>query len=365
MLIKGTGKIPQDLSALLLIQLGDIGDVVLTTPTSRALRDNFPEAKLIVALREKARGLIEDSPWVTDVIYITQAKRTLRETVAFQTRFFSGLRKHRFDLAIDLRTGTRGAILAYLSGAPLRIGRYAEDGILWRNRLFTHLVRPKNELSQHCAEHGLNILAPFGLDTPNKAPQLFVSPDKEKRASALLREENVPAGKQIIAVQPFSLWRYKEWGTEKFTTLVAWIRKEFSIPVLIVGSADERSRADDILRRCGSGVYNLAGRTSLGELAAVLKRSDLFIGGDSAGLHIAAAVGTPTISLFGPSSPVSWAPKGEEHVVICKNWECVPCREKGCHNSERSRCLEELTVEEVRPVVERQLLKLLLTRGIV
>ena len=355
MLIKGTGKIPQDLSAILLVQLGDIGDVVLTTPTLRALRDNFPGARLIVALREKAIGLIENSPWVTEVIYITQAKRTLWETVAFQTRFFSGLRKHRFDLAIDLRTGTRGAILAYLSGAPLRIGRYAEDGILWRNRFFTHLVRPENELSQHCAEHGLNILAPFGLETPNRSPELFVSPEKEKRASAILAEQHIPAEKPVIAVQPFSLWRYKEWGLEKYATLIEWIRRQFSVPVLIIGSADERSRADGILRRCGPGVFNLAGKTSLGELAAVLKYSDLFIGGDSAGLHIAAAVGTPTISLFGPSSPVSWAPIGEEHEVICKDWECVPCRDKGCQNREWSRCLEELTVEEVQPFVKRRI----------
>ena len=170
------------MSAILLVQLGDIGDVVLTTPTLRALRENLPKAKLILALREKARGVIEDSPGVTGVIYITAAKGTLRDKVALQTRFFSSLRKHRFDPAIDLRSGTRGAVLAYLSGAPLRIGRYAEDGTLWRNRLFTHLVRPENELSQHCAEHGLNNLAPFGFETPNRSPELYVSQEKEKKA---------------------------------------------------------------------------------------------------------------------------------------------------------------------------------------
>ena len=359
MLIKGKRELPQNLRAILLVQLGDIGDVVLTTPTLRTLRDNFPTCTLIVALREKARELIEDSPWVSDVTYVSKAKRTLGEELAFQTRFFSALRKHRFDLAIDLRTGTRGAILAYLSGAPLRIGRYAEDGTLWRNRLFTHLVRPENELSQHCAEHGLNLLAPFGLETPNKSPELFVSLEKERRASSILGRENVPLGKPAIAFQPFSLWGYKDWGAEKYVALIEWIRKRFAVPVLIMGSTDEESRADQMARQCGPGVYNLAGRTSLGELAAVLKNSALFIGGDSAGVHIAAAVGTPTVSLFGPSSPVSWAPRGEEHEVVSKNWACVPCRAKGCQNSERSRCLEELTPEEVKSVVERRLLNLL------
>jgi predicted lipopolysaccharide heptosyltransferase III len=357
MLVKGSNILPREIHTILLIQLGDIGDVVLTTPTMRALCDNFPHSNLVVAVREKARGLLDDCPWISEVVYINKQKRPLGRELVYQKAFFSRLRKHRFDLAIDLRTGTRGAILAYLSGAPRRIGRYAVDGKLWRNRLFTHLVRPENEWSQHCAEHGLNILAPFDLGTENRAPELFVSPEKQKSVSAILREENVPVGKPMVAVQPFSLWQYKEWAASHYVKLIDWIITRFSCPVIIIGSADERARADNIVHRCGPGVYNLAGRTSLGELAAILKACDLLIGGDSAGIHVAAAVGTPTICLFGPSSPINWAPRGKEHRVIQKDWSCVPCRQKGCQDSEVSRCLEELTVEEVIPVVDEEVSK--------
>jgi len=357
MLVKGSNKkLPERPRSILVIQLGDLGDVVLTTPTLGALQENFPGCRLVVALRRKARGLLEGIPWITDIIYINKEKRGFLDELSYQWAFFLNLRKHRFHLAFDLRTGTRGAILSFLSGARYRIGRYGEDGRLWRNRLFTHLVRPENELDQYCAEHGLNILAPFGIKAQNRRPSLLVSPDKKQRACIILKEENVPSDKPLIAIQPFSLWRYKDWAAGKYVDLIHWIRTSFSLPVIIIGSADERPRAAQLIKTCKSEVYNLAGRTSLGELKAILVRCNLLIGGDSAGMHIASAVGTPTISIFGPSSPVSWAPRGEQHHVIKKDWSCVPCRDKGCQNTGRSRCLEALTLEEVKAVVEKQIL---------
>jgi len=358
MLVKGSKILPGEIRSILLIQLGDIGDVVLSTPTMRALYENFPHSHLVVAVREKARGLLDDCPWISEVVYINKQNRPLAEELVYQKAFFSRLRKNKFYLAIDLRTGTRGSVLAYLSGAPYRIGRYAVDGKLWRNRLFTHLVRPENELSQHCAEHGLNILAPFNLRIDSRSPELFVSTEKQKSVSAILQQENVPLGKCMVAVQPFSLWHYKEWAASKYVKLIEWIIARFSCPVLIIGSANERPRVDRLVSHCGPGVYNLAGRTSVGELAALLTACDLLIGGDSAGIHIAAAVGTPTVCLFGPSSPLNWAPRGKQHHVIQKDWSCVPCRQKGCQDSEVSRCLEELMVEEVKSGVERQVLAL-------
>jgi len=89
--------------------------------------------------------------------------------------------------------------------------------------------------------------------------------------------------------------------------------------------------------------------------AALLQRCDLFIGVDSAGLHIAAAVGTPTVSIYGPSAPASWAPRGSSHLVVQKDWPCVPCRRKGCDDSEQCRCLDELTVEEILQAVMLQI----------
>lgn len=363
MLVKGAKNLPRSIRSILLIQLGDLGDIVLSTPAMRAIHESLPKCRVTVVLREKARGLMEDCPWIHEAFYIHKEPRNPLKKLQYQLDFFSHLRRKRFELAIDMRTGTRGAILSYLSGARVRIGRYADDGKLWRNRLFTHLVRPENELLQHCAQHGLNILSPFGFQAEETSPALFVPPYKKDRIHAFLHKESIPSDDPIIAIQPFSLWHYKEWDIDHYVGLIQWIRERFVLPVLLIGSAEEKSRAAEIVKRCGRGVYNIAGKTPLELLPALLKVSSMLIGGDSAGIHIAAAVGTSTVSLFGPSSPVSWAPRGDMHQVIQKAWPCVPCRDKGCQNTEISRCLKELTLKEVRPIVERQILKLINDRN--
>jgi heptosyltransferase-3 len=127
------------------------------------------------------------------------------------------------------------------------------------------------------------------------------------------------------------------------------------MPVVVTGSAAERSRAEALTDACRGKAVNLAGRTSIGELAALLSLCRLFVGVDTAALHIAAAVGTPTIGIFGPTSPVSWAPRGALHRIVTKDLPCVPCRQKGCFNQEASRCMDELSFEAVRPVLDCQL----------
>ena len=109
------------------------------------------------------------------------------------------------------------------------------------------------------------------------------------------------------------------------------------------------------MKKCPRNTYNLAGKTSIGTLAAVFKACKLFIGVDSAGVHIAAAVGLPTVCIFGPSSYIDWAPRGPQHRVVYKDFQCVPCYQKGCGGSGYSRCLEELNLEEVMPIVKSQI----------
>jgi heptosyltransferase-3 len=355
MLVKGKKLIRKDIKNIFLIQLGDIGDVVLSFPCIRALKENFPKANIIVAVREKARELIEDCPWATDVISIGKEKRRLGEEIIYQKRFFSHLRKFNFDLAIDLRTGTRGAILALLSGARQRIGRFADDGRLWRNRIFTRLLSPLNELNQYAAEHNINILSPLDLSIRDRLPVLFVTHRRREMALSILRQEKIPFNRPIVAVHPYSLWNYKEWRTKEFVSLIDYISINYNNIVVITGSEKERNRAEEMIKRCKTTVFNLAGKTSIGTLPAVFEACGLFIGVDTAALHIAAAVGIPTIGIFGPSSPINWAPKGDQHCVVSKNMLCVPCRRKGCQNSETSCCLDELTFEEIKETVDRQL----------
>jgi len=354
MLVKGRTFSPEGITRILLIQLGDIGDVVLTTPTMRALRENCPHSEIFVFVREHVRELVEECPWVDGVISVNKGKGNLREEIAYQRDFLAELRRKRFELTIDLRAGTRGAVVSFLSGAKVRIGRYSDDGTLWRNRLFTHLIRPENESEQYSSLHSLNILSPLELEVQDTTPALEVTPEKEKRALEILRKEKVPPYKPILALHPFSRWRYKEWLIQNYTRLINHIGSQYPVSIVVTGAPEERGRVAEMVSGSSVDAHNLAGKTSLGELPAVLKKCSLLIGIDSAAVHIAAAVGIPTITIFGPSSPVNWAPRGKQHRIIQKDLPCVPCRQKGCNNSEVSRCLNELEPEEVIPLVENQ-----------
>ncbi|MFH1081400.1 MAG: lipopolysaccharide heptosyltransferase II [Pseudomonadota bacterium] len=357
----GVQQVPKN---ILLIQLGDIGDVVLSIPAFRAVRDNLPQANIIVAVREKAKDLIQHVPWVNGVIGINQDRRSLPEELLYQWSFFSLVRGYHFDLVYDFRMGTRGAILAFFSGAKKRVG-FIDPENFWRNRFFNTLYQADNCTSPYWASYYFSLLHADGMDVVHEKPEMRVTPRMQEQAALILKHEGVPSEKSIIAIQPFSLWRYKEWSTEKYIQLIQRILSAYHVFVLITGSQDESERAKDLVSSCqgtgheggGRHVFNMAGKTSLGELVAVIRSCRLFIGSDSAGVHIAAAVNTPTVVIFGPSSPASWAPGGDGHAVVQKNLSCVPCRRKGCDDSGVSRCLEELDIEEVWAVVQTQMMR--------
>ena len=347
MLVKGTSSLSVHKGHILLIQLGDIGDVVLTLPTLKALRQYFPGRRLFVCVREQARDLMEDIPLADEVLSIRKAFKGKTRWIAHQQTVLKTLVGNRFYLTIDLRTGTRGAVLTALSMARYRIGRFADPAGWWRNRVFTHLIRPENEKAQYAAEHNLNIIAPFGWSTSDIRPCLPVGGTRKKGALRLLTEAGVPENRPCIAVHPFSLWAYKEWRQDGVIALINRIKADYDVSVLITGAPYETERVTPILRGCRTRVYSLVGKTSIGDIPAILQSCRCFIGVDTAALHIAAAVGTPTLGIFGPSAPVNWAPRGESHGVVTRGFSCQPCRQKGCQDSETSRCLDELNAETV------------------
>ena len=360
-LLKGAPSLPKGDGPILLIQLGDIGDVVLTLPAIGVLGRAFPKRSLVVCVREHARELMEDCPFVHHVLSINKQKRKIPAKLAHQRRFLRDLRKHRCTLAIELRTGTRGAVIALLSGARTRIARFANDGTLWRNRVFTHLVRPTRENIQYAAQHNLNIMAPFGLVETDPRPNISVPRRRRKKAEAIFDKAQIPRDPPLVAIHPFSLWKYKEWGLFEMSALLDRVQTEYHCNLLVTGAPNERTRAKDLIGICNRKPYNLAGKTSIGELPAVFEACSLFIGVDTAALHIAAAVGIPTVGLFGPSSWTNWAPRGRDHLVVKKGLPCQPCSQKGCDGSENSRCLGELTAQETHTMMKR-ILDTILTR---
>jgi heptosyltransferase-3 len=168
----------------------------------------------------------------------------------------------------------------------------------------------------------------------------------------LLQAEEISPDAKLIAFHPFSLWRYKAWGLEKHAAIMDWIADKYNASVIITGTAAQHGSADLIVQQCKSKAVNLAGKTPLGLMPALLKRCAVSIGVDTAGGHIAAAVGTPTITIFGPGNFYQWAPLADHGKIIHKHWDCVPCKQMGCDGNEFSRCLDELSVAEVKSEIE-------------
>mgnify|MGYP001559694021 CR=1 FL=1 len=334
---------------ILVIQTGDVGDVVWMTPTLSAIKAACPQVELSILLREGSGAILDAHPAVDKIIEIRKYQGSLWERFLAQLRFLRDIRGERFDVVIDLRAGDRGAIMARLSGAPIRVARYLKGLPFWRNYCFTHLVKPplREKVETGAAEQSLGIVRELGMDPPTTVPRLWVREEVKKRVEELLQKERV-AGNAWCSLNPFSRWSYKELPYDRWVTIIDWLWEEFGTATVLVGSEGERKKGADLAAACSGRVYNLAGRTSLAELAGILSMSSLHIGVDSAAPHIAAAVGTRTVTIYGPSDWRDWAPPGEHHKVIVADGDCVPCHRKGCDGSNMSRCLATLPAEKIK-----------------
>ena len=356
MFIKGSLIDFSKVRKVLLVQLGDIGDVVWTEPTIRAFRETFPSVEVSVLARGGFGELLVAHPDVHRLFNIAPVKGGILAEITAQSALVGKLRRERFDIVFDLRAGDRGAVMAWLTGAPCRVSlSYAQDIPFWRNSLFTHIVDPPplETLVQGAAEQTLRIAREFGIDTANRAPRLRVSEEVRRRVSVILQEVGLEGAGRWVSVNPFSRWPYKEWPHERWVPVINGLWERHRLSAVLVGSPDERQKSALLASRLSGTAFNLTGKTTLAELAGVLSLAAFHAGVDSAAPHIAAAVGVPTITLYGPSDWRYWSPPGERHLVVAPPDECAPCFLKGCEGKGWSRCLDEMSVERVSDAVEQ------------
>ena len=359
---------PLRISRILIIQLGDIGDVVWSLPALRTLRATYPDAAVTVLVREGNGSLLTAEATPPGVLEVRTGNNGLWSDLRTSLALVRTLRAQRFNMVFDFRGDERGGYTAYFTGAPVRIARHY-PALAWpRNHLFTHLVSHSGDpLPVGAADQSLFLLRAFGIEAESAIPQIILSADVSQRAGEILSTAGVPTAaakepgavptgsSRWVTVNPFSRWPYKEWQPEKWIAVIDWLGRDFALASVIVGAPSERARANSLAAACSGEVYNLAGKSTLAELAGILGQSRLHIGVDSAAPHIAAAVGTPTVTLYGPSDWRYWAPRGKRHRVVTPDWECAPCHRKGCDGSGLSRCLDGINVATVQATVREAL----------
>ncbi len=336
--------------SILLIQLGDIGDVVLTTPTIRAVKETYPEARVSILVRKPFGSLLLADPNLHEVVEATKVRGTFLNTILEYVRFARRLRQMRFDLVISLRTGDRSAILSFLTKAKVRVSLHEDNKPFWYKHLFTKLLLdpPYAELPVHPgAGQSLRIVRAIGIDTNNSTPKLHIAPEDSAHAAELLAECGLTSTSRWVTINPYSRWKYKEWGYRKWGEVIDRLWQNHQLSTILIGSREEASEAEKIATSRNEYVFNFAGKTTLGELSALIAMSTLHLGVDSAAPHIAASVGTPTLTIFGPGNWKSWTVNDELHRVVTAGMPCVPCNRKGCEDSEKSQCLDELGADKV------------------
>ena len=359
---------------ILIVKLSAVGDVIHTLPSLAALRRCYPDADISWVVEEAAADLLTGNPDLNRVI-VSGRKRwvqglrlgriaaPLREMLAF----FKEIRRRPYDLVIDFHGLLKSAAIVLLSGGRRKLGY---DSLQEGSGLFYNEKIPE-QMGKHAVDRYLDFVRYLAGD-PNgrnaaclKGPPVFsiaVGETEQRRIAALLDEHkeilNVAdnrgggtqaggrrepqTGKPFIAVNPVALWETKLWEDEKFAELCDHIRQELGIGIILTGS--DAGPLERIRGQMKTEAVNLGGRTTLRELACLYSQATLLVTTDSGPMHLAAAMGTPVVALFGPTNPARTGPYGPGHRVIRRALSCAPCLRKRCDNP---RCMTEISVKEV------------------
>ncbi|MBF0285286.1 MAG: putative lipopolysaccharide heptosyltransferase III [Magnetococcales bacterium] len=330
---------------LLVINLREIGDVLVSTPVFSALREAFPAARLTALVPAKTVEMLAGNPDVDHVLPLKRGWEHGGGRVSGwmkDARFLWSLRHLGVDGVIDLTANDRSALLAYASGAPVRIARRRMKGFTGRRRLYTREVAVDSQ--RPMAAQLVQILE--GLDLHPEAERfplrLTVPPEDQERVDRLLE-----GGGPFIHFHPLSRLPVKCWSDAGMAALMdESLRRGFTPVVTAAPDPWEMDKVRAILALTqGERCLNLSGQLTLKQLAGVTRRARLFVGVDSAPMHMAAAMATPVLALFGPSDERLWGPWRVPHRVVSRNLPCrLPCHnKKGCQTRE---CIRDLPIPD-------------------
>ncbi|MDP3787057.1 MAG: lipopolysaccharide heptosyltransferase II [Candidatus Omnitrophota bacterium] len=338
---------------ILLIRTDRIGDVLLSTPAIKAVRDAYPNAHIAMMVRPYAGDIVDGNPYLDEVILYD--KDGEHKSIFATLKFAAGLRKKRFDLAIILHPTNRSNIIPFLAGIPERVGYDKKGGVFLTKRL----KDVKHLGEKHEIDYNLDVLRAVGIEAKDRALYMPVKAEDERIIDRFFLLNDLDKKDTIIAIHPGASCPSKRWPAYRFGRVADELIDRHKVKIVIIGGpADIKT-----VKEAESGMLHrpivLSEDHSLGEVAAILKRCKMFISNDSGPVHIAVAVGTPVISIFGrldPGlSPARWRPVGPNDIVIHKDVGCKYCKAHACEIN--FKCLDAITVEDVLGAAESLLKK--------
>jgi len=347
------------LKRALVIQLRHHGDVLLTSPVFTVLKNHAPSVEIDALVYAETRHMLDLHPSIAQVHVVDRRWKELAAPARLmrEWRLQTALRARSYDLIVHLSEHPRGAWLARSLGVRYAVAHdFERKANLWK-RSFTHLAPLPANGRRHRVELNLDALRRLGIQPGDDERKLvFVPGEEADRSVDKLLAAHGLAPKNFIHFQPGSRWMFKCWPAERAAGLIGALSRRGERIVLTAGP-DERERAmsAEIRDRTDAPFVDLSGPSMLSfkHLAALTARAKLFIGVDSAPMHIAAAMQTPTIALFGPSGELEWGPWHVPHRVVASvEHPCRPCGNDGCGGGKVSECLSRLPLEAALAAID-------------
>ncbi|HQP10116.1 MAG TPA: glycosyltransferase family 9 protein [Candidatus Omnitrophota bacterium] len=300
---------------ILIVRTDRIGDVVLTMPSVKALREAYPQARISILVAPATRDLVDGNICLDEVL-VDDRRREHKGLTGF-LRLVAMIRRKRFDCALVLHTKKRTNLTCFLAGVPVRIG--------YKNNKFGFLLtRPIADTRQkgekHEAQYCLDVLKEIGVISHDLDIDLPVKEDAVRWAERVLIEHHVAESDRLVAIHPGASDPAKQWPESRFLDLSNRLVEKYRAKIIMIGAADIKEISGTIVSGVKGDVIDLTGRTTVGQLAAVLMRCGLLVSNDSGPVHVAAGVGTPVVSIFTRNqpgiNPERWRPLGENARVV-------------------------------------------------
>ena len=335
---------------IMVVKLSAIGDVIHALPVSYALKETFPEARVTWVVEPPAYELLTDNPYIDEIILFE--KKKFKSLGGFLTNFGPfkrRLQQNQYDAALDLQGLFKSAAIAYLSKAPVRLGtcnmRECSD------KVSRPVIGPHAQ--GHIVERYLDAARELGCRVDKVVFPMNVTARDEDLAARIMQQAGADIGNPYVVLAVGANWPNKRWPTKYFAALSDWLYSQKLIPVVIGGGVLDASLAAEIEAAAEIPPVNLVGRTSLKQLAHIIRHARLTLGGDTGPVHLSAGIGTKTVMVMGPTDANRNGPYGQLDNAIEADWDCKYCWKRACPKGEE--CLAGISVEQVKEKIMRVL----------
>lgn len=334
---------------ILITRTDRLGDVVLSTPVIRFMREKYPNAHIAFMVKPENRDVVSGNPHLDEVIIYD--KRGIHESFLSTVKFALELRKRKFDMAIALHPTNRAHIIFFLAKIPVRIGYNRKMARLLTKRI----EHTKQEGVKHEVDYNFDFLkkAGFNVERAHRKPYILTTSNEKRLIDATLEGQGI--GKDIIAIHVGASCPSKRWPIERFARAADILKEKHKLDIAFVGSDETVEYSALAISKMKQKAFDLTGLFLVGELAEFLSRCKLLISNDSGPVHVAVAMLTPVVDIFGRGDPglsyKRWGPLGDHDIVLHKDVGCEVCQAHNCRLN--FACIKRITVEEVVSAAEK------------